>query len=90
LVIAMMTLKALKTPGALSQGRTRLALATGAPQGYAPMLQGNDGTGAAGVGQRYAPLDFPEQSDARGRVIATVSAKPDVSARVMRAWLKES
>ena len=36
------------------------------------------------------PLVFRGPSDNRGRVVATIAAKPEVAARVVRAWLKES
>jgi hypothetical protein len=36
------------------------------------------------------PLAFPDQNQTRGRVAATIAAKPDVSTRVVRAWLKEA
>jgi flagellar M-ring protein FliF len=36
------------------------------------------------------PLAFPQQNQNRGRVAATIAAKPDVSTRVVRAWLKET
>jgi flagellar M-ring protein FliF len=95
LVIAMMTLKALKVPATAA----RPALAA-APQ-YASLPAGSNDSNMAmlGAGQQhggsqhsgqYAPLQFPESNDMRGRVVATVAAKPEVSARVVRAWLKES
>jgi flagellar M-ring protein FliF len=91
IIVAMMTLKALKpvgTPGALARGNGALALP--APAGAENYAALNSGEPARMPAPAYAPLDFPDRGDTRGRVIATVAAKPDVSARVVRSWMKES
>jgi len=89
LVIAMMTLKALKTPAPMARAHNgSLALSSGSQDAYAPML--TSGGTAQSQMSAYTPIEFPGHSDARGKVIATVAAKPEVSARVVRAWMKES
>jgi flagellar M-ring protein FliF len=40
--------------------------------------------------QAAEPLAFPQSSTTQGRVTATIAAKPEVAARVVRAWMKES
>ncbi|MDQ6736999.1 MAG: hypothetical protein M3Z30_04780, partial [Gemmatimonadota bacterium] len=97
LVVSMMLIKAIKSipAPAARAGYAPLALPSGQfansaqdmahaithtshqPQGYSGSFNAE-------------PMAFPEQNHARGRVAATIAAKPEVSTRVVRAWLKEA
>jgi len=94
LVTAMMVVRALKSPAtapALARGAAPLALP--APAGGAGM-SGNQqmaaAVAAAAADRAHEPLAFPENASSRGKIAATIQAKPDVSARVVRAWMKEA
>ncbi|HEY5086494.1 MAG TPA: flagellar basal-body MS-ring/collar protein FliF [Gemmatimonadaceae bacterium] len=103
LVVAMMLIKAIKSLPTPSGRSAYAPLALAAPGGQ---HSGQFATAAhemaavistnAHQHQGYSPqaiaepLAFPEQNHARGRVAATIAAKPDVSTRVVRAWLKEA
>lgn len=96
LVTAVMVLKALKSPGAataaLGAGSgtvDRRALAAGTLQGITGERQGA-GPGSGDRSGVAEPLVFAEHASSRGKITATIAAKPDVSARVVRAWLKEA
>lgn len=98
--VAMMLVKAIKSmpaPGASASGQ----LALNAPQAYGSFAHNPQDTAAAisggpahahlgGAPSPAEPLRFPEDRGTRGKVVATIAAKPDVSARVVRAWLKEA
>lgn len=104
LVVAMMLIKAIKSvpaPEQLRAGYTPLALPPGSQHASQFAAAAHDMAAAisttAHQHQPYSPpqiiaepLAFPEQNQARGRVAATIAAKPDVSTRVVRAWLKEA
>ena len=100
-VIAMMLIKAIKSlPSGARSSYAPLALPPGGQHSTQYASAANDMANAISTNahqhQAYAPqpivepLAFPEQNQARGRVAATIAAKPDVSARVVRAWLKEA
>ena len=93
IVIAMMTLKALKTPPAMVAAPSGYsALAAGSAGGMTPALltSGEPGESRGIQNTGYAPIEFPERDGTRGRVLATVVAKPEVASRVVRAWMKEA
>src|SRR5665213_2969860 len=100
-VIAMMLIKAIKSlPSGARSGYAPLALPPGGQHSTQYASAAHDMANAISTNahqhQAYAPqpivepLAFPEQNQTRGRVAATIAAKPDVSARVVRAWLKEA
>ncbi|HEY8311655.1 MAG TPA: flagellar basal-body MS-ring/collar protein FliF, partial [Gemmatimonadaceae bacterium] len=93
LVVAMMLIKAIKSvpaPGGRA-AYAPLALQSGNPHANQYSNNAHDVataiTTTAHQNQGYAPqlhaepLAFPEQTQARGRVAATIAAKPDVSTR---------
>ncbi|MGI8546782.1 MAG: flagellar basal-body MS-ring/collar protein FliF [Gemmatimonadaceae bacterium] len=101
IVVAMMLVRAIKSipaAGALHSGQLALA----APGTYAAPFPSNPhDTAAAIAGNAYTahrglapmsaePLRFPQDMGTRGKVAATIAAKPEVSARVVRAWRKEA
>lgn len=100
LVVAMMLIKAIKAtapPATLRAPAGQLALASGgsAPGSYPQHFASSPFDTAAAitagsVPQDASPIAFPERGNARARVAATIAAKPEVSARVVRAWMKES
>ena len=105
LIVAMMLIKAIKSLPT-SNGRQAYApLALAAPGGQqsaqfssaahdvATAISTNAHQHQAYLPQPAIiaePLAFPQQNQMRGRVAATIAAKPDVSSRVVRAWLKEA
>jgi hypothetical protein len=100
LAVAMMLIKAIKSLPSTSGRSAYAPLALPGPGGQQPQLagMGRDMTAANSTAayqhQGFAqipaePLAFPDQNQTRGRVAATIAAKPDVSTRVVRAWLKE-
>jgi flagellar M-ring protein FliF len=106
LVIAMMLVRAIKSiPGSaqLASGAGHLALPApgyagafpSSPLDTAAAIAGTGGHAAHGIGHTgpvvpAEPLRFPQDHGPRGKVVATIAAKPEVSARVVRAWLKEA
>lgn len=103
MVIAMMLVRAIKSMPAAGHLPERGQLALGAPQQHGATLGDHRTATSAALhahsGQMDAsatslppaqPLRFPDDSGTRGRVVATIAAKPEVSARVVRAWLKEA
>ncbi|MDQ2889529.1 MAG: flagellar M-ring protein FliF [Gemmatimonadota bacterium] len=101
LVVAMMLIKAIKSlPAAGRSSYAPLALSSGSGQSSGQFAHAAHDmaqviSNSAHQSQTYAPplpepLAFPEQNQTRGRVAATIAAKPDVSTRVVRAWLKEA
>jgi flagellar M-ring protein FliF len=103
-IIAMMLIKAIKSLPTSNSRSAYAPLALPAPGGQhaAPFAgSAHDISNAISANahqhqQNYAvqpppqPLAFPEQNQTRGRVAATIAAKPEVSTRVVRAWLKEA
>jgi flagellar M-ring protein FliF len=103
-VIAMMLIKAIKSLPASSSRPAYAPLALPAPGGQhsnqftaaAHDMANAISANAHQQQQSYVvqpppqPLAFPDQNQTRGRVAATIAAKPDVSTRVVRAWLKEA
>lgn len=99
LVVAMMLIKAIKSLPATGGRSAYAPLALPGPAGQQQFAgMGRDSAAANSPGtqqhQGFAqiaaePLAFPDQNQTRGRVAATIAAKPDVSTRVVRAWLKE-
>jgi flagellar M-ring protein FliF len=100
-IIAMMLIKAIKSvPANGAPGRAQLALPPGGQHSTQFASTAADMANAISTNahqhQAYAPqiiaepLAFPDQNQTRGRVAATIAAKPDVSTRVVRAWLKEA
>jgi flagellar M-ring protein FliF len=102
LIISMMLIRAIKSipaPASLA-AYAPLALPPGAQQSSQFANTAHDMATAistsAHLNQSYAqpliaePISFPEQNQTRGRVAATIAAKPEVSTRVVRAWLKEA
>ena len=106
LVIAMMLIKAIKATApapapALRAAGGQLALPAGAMggavgAGYPGHFGSSPQDTAAAIAatsqppQDLGPISFPERGAARARVAATIAAKPEVSSRVVRAWMKES
>lgn len=103
LIVAMMLIKAIKSlPGPSNRlGYAPLALPSGSGQHNSQFASSavdmaNAIATNAHQHQGHAPvpiaepLAFPEQNQTRGRVAATIAAKPEVSTRVVRAWLKEA
>lgn len=104
LIVAMMLIKAIKSLPAPSNRAAYAPLALPGPGGThsnhftsSAVDTANAISSSAHQHQAYAPapiiaepLAFPEQNQTRGRVAATIAAKPDVSTRVVRAWLKEA
>lgn len=93
LVIASMLIKAIKsTPAPSLGGRVpgQLALAapsvSGAP--YPSLSAGAESAPLIVPGGSAAPISFPERETARDKVAATIAANPEVSSRVLRAWMK--
>lgn len=100
-VIAMMLIKAIKSlPSGARTGYAPLALPPGGQHSTQYASAAHDMANAISTNahqpQAYAPqlmaepLAFPDQNQTRGRVAATIAAKPEVSTRVVRAWLKEA
>ncbi|MEO7043520.1 MAG: flagellar basal-body MS-ring/collar protein FliF [Gemmatimonadaceae bacterium] len=100
-VIAMMLIKAIRSlPSGARTGYAPLALPPGGQHSTQYASAAHDMANAISTNahqhQAYAPqpiaepLAFPDQNQTRGRVAATIAAKPDVSTRVVRAWLKEA
>ncbi len=69
------------SPGAISAGG-------GGPVAVAAESSAYPGFPAT-MPTKLEPFDLPEQNQARGRVVATITSKPEVSARVVRAWMKD-
>lgn len=104
LVVAMMLIKAIKTlPASTARvGYAPLALpGPGGTHGNQFSSAAHDMANAISTNAHQQqghspppviaqPLAFPEQNQTRGRVAATIAAKPEVSTRVVRAWLKEA
>jgi hypothetical protein len=100
LVVSMMLIKAIKSLPAAGGRSAYAPLALPPGQHAAQFSAGahdmaNAISASAHQHQGYAPaiaepLAFPEQNQTRGRVAATIAAKPEVSTRVVRAWLKEA
>lgn len=102
LVVAMMLVRAIKSipvPGvapiagqlALASPGTHPAAFPSNPQDTAAAISATVGYGQGGsIAGQPEPLRFPEDRGTRGKVVATIAAKPEVSARVVRAWLKEA
>src|SRR5665213_2777007 len=102
LVVAMMLIKAIKSipapPGRSSYAP--LALPSGSHSNQFATTAHDVATAISATAHQHQaysapsmiaePLAFPEQNQTRGRVAATIAAKPDVSTRVVRAWLKEA
>jgi flagellar M-ring protein FliF len=101
-VIALMLIKAIKSTSAAGSrpGHVPLALPPGGQHSTQFASAALDMATAISTNahqhQAYAPqilaepLAFPDQNQTRARVAATIAAKPDVSTRVVRAWLKEA
>ncbi len=105
LIVAMMLIKAIKSLPASHGSSVYAPLALAAPGGQHsaqfPSAAHDVATAIstnAHQHQAYSPqpqmiaepLAFPQQNQTRGRVAATIAAKPEVSSRVVRAWLKEA
>lgn len=103
LVVAMMLVRAIKStsvieavsiPGqlALPASSTYSSAFASNPQDTAAAIAATAGQTSGGVAlrQEAEPLRFPADLGTRGKVMATIAAKPEVSARVVRAWLKEA
>ena len=102
LVVAMMLIKAIKSIPAPSGRGAYAPLALAAPGGQSGQYSSNAHDVATAISatahqqQGYSPpviaepMAFPGQTQTRGRVAATIAANPDVSTRVVRAWLKEA
>jgi flagellar M-ring protein FliF len=91
LIALVLVLRALKTNSAPPVPELALA-AAGAPQ-VSALPPGESDVAFAlerPISRPVEPLRFPQFSDNRNRVMATVAAKPEVAARVVRAWLKET
>jgi flagellar M-ring protein FliF len=97
--VAMMLINAIKSspaPATLPAAAGHLALPPGAPTYPGHFASAPQDTAAAIAATSQAPppdvgpIAFPERGTARARVAATIAAKPEVSARVVRAWMKES
>lgn len=88
LVTAVMVIRALKSsaPAGIPAGGAHLALPGPGGAGGAYPHQG----GGTIHMPSPEPLVFPEHASSRGKIVATIAAKPDVSARVVRAWLKDA
>ena len=103
-IVAMMLIKAIKSLPASTSRSAYAPLALPAPGGqhsnqFATAAHDMANAIAANAHQQHQnyavqpppqPLAFPEQNQTRGRVAATIAAKPEVSTRVVRAWLKEA
>lgn len=103
LVVAMMLVRAIKStstveltsiPGqlALPPGATYSSAFASNPHDTAAAITATLNQGAQGTSfpSSAEPLRFPADMGTRGKVVATIAAKPEVSARVVRAWLKEA
>lgn len=92
LVVGMMVMRTLKaaTPQLAAAAAAPLALPSRAGTGPASAPAGSVAAAMAAHLPHEEPLVFPEHASARGKIVATIAAKPDVSARVVRAWMKES